>query len=134
MIKVLFLSVGALALASGWSVAAQSSLMGIQARNAAARTAARQDVLSTQMEATAAQERARSQVLMRDLGDQRAAASGQPQSSLIVPPPHTVEDVNQRDADLTASMDQLDRLTQDALTQSNARMRAISPASQPKTR
>jgi len=39
-----------------------------------------------------------------------------------------------RDADLTASMDRLERLTQDALARSNARMRAIGPASQPKMR
>ena len=136
MRKVLFLTVGLMALTSAWAVAAQSALLDLQARNAAnqAADAARRDMLSTQMEATAAEERARSQVLLRDLSDQRNAANGQSGSALVVPPPRPADEISRRDADLTASMDRLERLTQDALALSNARMRAISPASQPKTR
>jgi hypothetical protein len=36
------------------------------------------------------------------------------------------------EADFNASMARLERLTQEALDQSNARMRAIRPASEPK--
>ncbi|ENZ82306.1 MULTISPECIES: hypothetical protein [Caulobacter] len=136
MRQVLFLTVGLLALTGAWSVAAQNALWDIQARNAAhqAADAARRDQLSTQMEAVAAQERARSQVLLRDLNDQRLAGAGQPSGALTVTPPRPAEEVDRRDADLTASMDRLERLTQDALARSNARMRAIGPASQPKMR
>jgi hypothetical protein len=136
MRQVLFLTVGVLALTGAWSVAAQNALLDIQARNTAnqAADAARRDLLSTQMAATAAEERARSQVLLRELGDQRGALGGAPGSAVTAPPPRPMEEVDRRDADLTVSMDRLERLTQDALARSNARMRAISPASQPKAR
>jgi hypothetical protein len=48
------------------------------------------------------------------------------------PPAQPVEDAGRRDAALVNSMDRMERLTQDALAQSNARMRSIRPASAPK--
>jgi hypothetical protein len=43
-----------------------------------------------------------------------------------------VADPARREADRAGAMSRIDQLTQDALAQSNARMRAIRPASEPK--
>lgn len=107
-------------------------LRDVQARNAAAHALedARRDMLSSQIEASAAQERARTGAVLRDLDAQR---SGAPASrTLVVPPAQPIDDPARRDAELSASMDRMERLTRDALVESNARMRAIRPASEPK--
>ena len=107
--------------ALGAAAQAQTTLRDIQARNAAAQAVddVRRDMLSSQIEMSNANERARTQVILRDLNDQRNGT---------IPPR---DDAARRDADLSASMSRMERLTQDALDQSNARMRAIKPASQP---
>lgn len=46
--------------------------------------------------------------------------------------PLQTEEPPRRDLDLSASTQQLERLTDQALAESNARMRAIKPASEPK--
>ncbi len=111
-------------------VANAQDLRDIQARNAAAQAIedARRDMLSSQIEASNAQERARTQLILRDLDAQRSGAARVP----TAPPARPLDDPARRDAELSTSMDRLERLTQDALAQSNARMRAIRPASAPK--
>lgn len=116
----------------GGSVQAQS-LREIEARNAAAHALedVRRDLLTSQIEASNAQERARTDSLLRGLEQQRAN-SVLTAPSMTVPPPRPVEDPARREADRANAMSRIDQLTQDALAQSNARMRAIRPASEPK--
>lgn len=125
----LLLSVSLAAL-GGAGLARAQDLRDIQARNAAAHALedARRDLLSSQIEASNANERARTEMRLRDLSSQRSA----PSSSLTVPPLRTIEAPGQREAELSASASRLERLTQEALAESNARMRAIRPASQRK--
>ena len=89
------------------------------------------DLLAGQIEASNANERAATQLRLRELEAQRAPPSLR---GLTVPPPRVVEEQGRRDAELSASAGQLERLTQAALAESNARMRAIRPASEPKQR
>jgi hypothetical protein len=128
--KVLCLSVCLAAL--GGSVQAQS-LREIEARNAAAHALedVRRDLLASQIEASNAQERARTDSLLRGLEQQRAS-SILTAPSMTVPPARAVDDPARREADRANAMSRLDQLTQEALAQSNARMRAIRPASEPK--
>ncbi|MCK5909529.1 MAG: hypothetical protein KAG62_06220 [Caulobacter sp.] len=130
MRKVLCLSVCLAAL--GGSVQAQS-LREIEARNAAAHALedVRRDLLASQIEASNAQERARTDSLLRGLEQQRAS-SILTAPSMTVPPARAVDDPARREADRANAMSRLDQLTQEALAQSNARMRAIRPASEPK--
>ncbi|UAL12118.1 hypothetical protein [Caulobacter segnis] len=127
---VLLLSVSLAALGG---VARAQDLRALQARNAAAHALedARRDLLASQIEASNANEQARSAARLRALDAQRGAPSA---GALTVPPPRVIENENRRDAELSASASQLDRLTQAALAESNARMRAIRPASEPKQR
>lgn len=74
-----------------------------------------------EIEASNAQDRARTAVVLRELDAQRAGA----------PTLRPLTDLSQQDAERARSVDQLERLTQDALDESNARIRAIKPASQP---
>ena len=108
-------------------VARAQDLRDIQARNAAAQAMenARRDMLSSQIEMSNANERARTELRLRELDAQRSL------SPLTAPPARPLDDTARRDAELSSAMDRLQRLTQDALAQSNARMRAIRPASQP---
>lgn len=108
-------------------VASAQDLHGIQARNAAAQAVedARRDMLASQIEMSNANERARTELRLRDLDDQRSLRP------LTAPAAGTLDEAARRDAELSSSMDRLQRLTQDALEQSNVRMRAIRPASQP---
>lgn len=126
---VLLLSVSLMALGG---VASAQDLRALHAQNAAAQAAedARRDLLSSQIETSNANERAGTALRLRELDAQRAPNL----RPLTVPPPRTIDDSSQRDAALSASSDRLERLTQDALAESNARMRAIKPASQPKLR
>ncbi|WP_143324221.1 hypothetical protein [Caulobacter sp. X] len=130
MRKVLCLSVCITAM--GGSVQAQS-LREIEARNAAAHALedVRRDLLAGQIEASNAQERARTDSLLRGLEQQRAN-SVLTAPSMTVPPARPVDDPARREADRANAMSRIDQLTQDALAQSNARMRAIRPASEPK--
>jgi hypothetical protein len=123
----LLLSVG-LVMLSG--AAHAQDLREIQARNAAAQAVedARRDMLSNQIETSNANERAATQSRLRALDGSRAGVPG----AVTVPPAQSVEDPGRRDAALVDSMDRMQRLTQDALDQSNTRMRSIRPASDPK--
>lgn len=128
MRSVLLLSVGLLALVGS---ARAQDLREIQARNAAAHALedTRRDLLSSQIEASNANERAATQTRLRELDAQRATSSLRP---LTVPPARPIDDPARRDAPLSASADRLERLTQAMLAESNARMRAIRPASETK--
>ncbi|MET3664558.1 hypothetical protein [Caulobacter sp. 1776] len=125
-VLLLSVSLAALSMAS----ARAQDLRDIQARNAAAHALedARRDLLSSQIETSNANERARTELRLRDLDAQRTGAPSL--RSLTVPPARPLDDVARRDADLARSMDRMERLTQDALAQSNARMLAIRPASE----
>jgi len=124
---VLLLSVSLAALGG---VARAQDLRALQARNAAAHALedARRDLLANQIEASNAREQAASAARLRALDAQRAT----PSDSLTVPSPRVIDEPGRREAELSASASQLDRLTQAALAESNARMRAIRPASDPK--
>jgi len=126
---VLLLSVSLAALGGA---AHGQSLREIQARNAAAHAIedVRRDLLASQIEASNAQERARTQALLRDLAADREAAT--PGLRPLIAPPVQTPDPASGTAELSAAMDRMERLTQDALAQSNARMRAIRPASEPR--
>lgn len=84
---------------------------------------AQRSLSASQTEISNAQTRADTAVRLRELEAQRAGPS-------LRPTP--VQPLSERDTDLTASTQQLERLTQQALDESNARMRAIRPASEPK--
>ena len=126
------LLVSASLVALGGAVQAQD-LRALQARNAAAHALedARRDLLVSQIEASNANERAGTQLRLRELDAQRAPPSLR---GLTVPPAQVIAEPGRRDAELSASASQLERLTQAALAESNARMRAIRPASEPKQR
>jgi hypothetical protein len=51
---------------------------------------------------------------------------------MIVPPALPLDDPARQEAERAGAMSWIDQLTQDALARSNARMRAIRPASEPK--
>ncbi|WP_299014794.1 hypothetical protein [uncultured Caulobacter sp.] len=130
MRNVLCLSVCLAAL--GGNVQAQS-LREIEARNAAAHALedVRRDLLASQIEASNAQERARTDSLLRGLEQQRTNSTLNA-PSIVIPPARPVDDPVRREAERANAMSRIDQLTQEALAQSNARMRAIRPASEPK--
>lgn len=130
MRTALYISVCLAALGGG---ASAQSLRDIQARNAAAHALedVRRDLLSSQIEASNAQERARTESLLRGLEQQRTGAVLSA-PSMTVPPARPLDDGARREADRASAMSRLDQLTRDALAESNARMRAIRPASEPK--
>lgn len=130
MRKLLFISVGLAAL--GGAVQAQS-LREIQARNGAAHALedVRRDLLASQIEAANAQERARTESLLRGLEQQRTG-SALAAPSMTAPPARALDAPARPEADHANAMSRIDQLTQDALAESNARMRAIRPASEPK--
>jgi hypothetical protein len=86
---------------------------------------ARRDLSASQTEISNAQARADTAVRLRGLDAQRAGPSLRPL---------TADETPRRDTDLSAQTQQLERLTQEALDESTARMRAIRPASEPKQR
>lgn len=106
-------------------------LRDIQARNAAAHALEdiRREAVQNQIAASNAQERARTQLILRDLN---AGVVTGPVVLRETTAPPADDEATRRDLDFNASMDRLERLTQEALAQSNARMRAIRPASEPK--
>lgn len=118
--------------ALGGNAQAQS-LREIQARNAAAQALedVRRDLLANQIDASNAQERARTDSLLRGLEQQRTG-SVLAAPSMIVPPARAMDDPARREADRADAMSRIDQLTQEALARSNVRMRAIRPASEPR--
>lgn len=84
---------------------------------------ARRDLMASQTELSNAQARADTSLRLRELDAQRAGPNLRPL---------TTDEPPRRDSDLSASTQQLERLTDEALAESNARMRAIRPASEPK--
>ena len=86
---------------------------------------ARRELSASQTEITNAQTRADTAVRLRGLDAQRTGPSLRPL---------TTDEPPRRDTDLSAQTLQLERLTQEALAESNARIRAIRPASEPKQR
>jgi hypothetical protein len=124
MTRAVLLLSASLAMLSGAAYA--QDLRDLQARNAAAHALedARRDLLSSQIETptpTNGRPRSRGCASWRpargpsSTGADRSA--GQP-----------IEEAGRRDAALSAS-DRMERLTQDALAESNTRMRSIRPAS-----
>ena len=118
----------ALALAGGAS--AQDALSEIRAQNAAAQAAeiARQDMLATQREITARQDQTRTDLVLRQLDAARAQPPGT--TGLVVSPPTTITSPNDGLSSLSMQMDRMERLTQDAMARSNAKVRAVRPASE----
>lgn len=115
-----------------WPLSAGAQdLRDIQARNAAAHALEdlRREAVQGQIAASNAQERARTDVILRDLS--AGVVTGPVVLRQTTAPP-ALDQATRRDLDFDASMDRLERLTQEALAQSNARMRAIRPASEPK--
>ncbi len=111
--------------------AGAQDLRDLQARNAAAHALEdiRLEAVQNQIAASNAQERARTQVILRDLN---AGLVTGPVLLRESTPPLVDAEAMRRELDFDASMERLERLTQEALAQSNARMRAIRPASEPK--
>jgi hypothetical protein len=121
-------SLAALAMAGGAS--AQDALSELRAQNAAAQAAeiARQDLLATQREISARQDQARTALVLRNLETARAQPPGT--AGLIAPPPSTVVAPDEGLTSLSTQMDRMQRLTQDAMARSNAKVRAVRPASE----
>jgi len=106
---------------------AQTPLDLVRAQNAAAHQAemAQQEHLAAQREIAARQDQARTALVLRELESARTTPLGllRGPTTPPVPPPDMTAD------SLAAQMDRLERLTQDALAQSTARIRAVRPAS-----
>lgn len=118
---------GLLSLAGTQGASGQDPLRELRALNADAHAAevARQDLLAVQREITARQDQGRTGVVLRELDSARLASPGA--AGLV--PTAPVARVPLPPESFTAQMDRMERLTQDALTRSNARIRAIRPAS-----
>jgi hypothetical protein len=121
-------SLAALAMAGGAS--AQDALSELRAQNAAAQAAeiARQDLLATQREIPARQDQARTAMVLRDLETARTQPPGT--AGLAAPPPATIMPRDDGLTSLSMQMDRMQRLTQDAMARSNAKVRAVRPASE----
>lgn len=118
-------SLAALAVASG--AAAQDGLRELRALNATQHGAeiARQDVLAAQREVIARQDQLQTTLVLRELDTARIVPPGS--NGLVIPPPAPPPQTGPDS--LQAQMDRMERLTQDALARSNARVRAVRPAS-----
>ena len=84
-----------------------------------------------EIEASNAQDRARTAVVLRELDAQRAASTPTLRPLTDPSTERMTQNLAQQEAERARSVDQLERLTQDALDESNARIRAIKPASEP---
>lgn len=117
-------SLAALAVASG--AAAQDGLRELRALNAVQHSAelARQDALAAQREVMARQDQLQTTLVLRELDTARILPPGS--NGLIIPP---AAPAHAGPESLQAQMDRMERLTQDALARSNARVRAVRPAS-----
>jgi hypothetical protein len=116
-----------LTLALGASASAQADLRALRQRDEILQQQdiARQNALAAQREQAAAQNRYAAQLTLRTL-DQAATAPTQPSlRPALSPTPPRVAGAE----DMTADIQQMDRLTDQALAASNARLRAIKPAS-----
>ena len=106
------------------------ALRELRAQNAAAQVAdgVRQDLLAAQREITARQDQARTDLVLRELDTARARPPGA--AGLIISPPAPIMSPDTASNSFAAQMDRMERLTQDALAQGNARIRAVRPASE----
>ncbi|WP_419254882.1 hypothetical protein ACN2C6_05450 [Caulobacter sp. ErkDOM-YI] len=118
---------GLAALAAADGASAQDTLRELRALNAAQQGAeiARQDALAAQREIAARQDQLQTTLVLRELDAARSTPPGS--SGLIVPPP--APPLAAGPDSLQDQMDRMERLTQDALVRSNARVRAVRPAS-----
>lgn len=118
---------GLAALAAAGGASAQDTLPELRALNAAQQGAeiARQDALAAQREITARQDQLQTALVLRELDAARTAPLGS--NGLILPPP-APPPVSGPES-FQGQMDRLERLTQDALARSNARVLAVRPAS-----
>lgn len=116
-----------LALAGANGASAQETLRELRALNADAHAAevARQDLLAVQREIGARQHQARTGLVLRELDSARISPPGVAGLMPALPAPVAPVQIDS----FTAQMDRMERLTQDALTRSNARIRAVRPAS-----
>lgn len=112
------------------AASAQDVLRDLRSQNEAALAAdiARQDLLATQREITARQDRARTDMVLRELDAGRAGAPDM--SGLAMPPPTPFIPPDDGQTSLSMQMDRMERLTQDAMARSNVRIRAVRPASE----
>jgi hypothetical protein len=114
------------ALSFGASASAQVDLRGLRQRNEILQQqdTARQNVLSAQREASAAQSRYATQLTLRSL-DAAATSPAQPtlRPTLSPTPPR-----GPGADDLAADLARMDSLTDERLAQSNARLRDVTPA------
>lgn len=116
-----------LMLALGGSAFAQIDMRALRERNAIylQQDIARQNALAAQREASAAQNRYAAQLTLRSL-DEAATRPAEPtlRSTLPATPPR-----GPAAGDMAADIERMERLTDQALAASNARLRAIKPAS-----
>ncbi len=121
---------GLAVLAAAGAASAQDTLRELRAQNAAQQSAeiARQDALAAQREITARQDQLRTALVLRELDAARTTPPGS--NGLVIPPPAPPPPSGPES--FQGQMDRMERLTQDALTRSNARVRAVRPASEPK--
>lgn len=119
------ISLTALTAASG--AAAQDTLRELRAQNAAQQGAeiARQDALAAQREITARQDQLQTTLVLRQLDAARTTPPGS--NGLVIAPPAPAPASGPES--FQGQMDRMERLTQDALARSNARVRAVRPAS-----
>ena len=119
-------SLSVLAAASG-TAAQTDALRELRAHNAAQHSAeiARQDLLAIQREIVARQDQASTGLMLRELSTAQVTPPGT--NGLTLTPPMALPETG---ADsVMGQMDRMERLTQDALARSNARVRAVRPAS-----
>lgn len=86
---------------------------------------ARQSALAAQQQANAAQTRYDTQLTLRSLD---AAAAPQPAAPTLRPALPAIPPRGASPSDLAAEAERMDRLTDERLAESNARLRAIAPA------
>lgn len=121
------ITAGLLSLVAVQGASAQEALRELRALNADAHAAevARQDLLAVQREIGARQDQARTGLVLRELDSARISPPGAAGLMPALPAPTAPLPLDS----FTAQMDRMERLTQDALTRSNARIRAVRPAS-----
>lgn len=116
-----------IALALGAPAFAQADLRALRERNAIVQQQdiARQDALAAQREAAAAQDRQATQLTLRSL-DENARRPVEPtlRPALSAIPPRGSDA-----QDLAVDLERMDRMTDARLAESNARLRAVKPAS-----
>ncbi len=118
---------GLAALAAAGGASAHDTLRELRALNAAQQGAeiARQDALAAQREITARQDQLQTTLVLRELDAARTTPPGS--DGPVIPPPAPAPAAGPDS--LQDQMDRMERLTQDALARSNARVRAVRPAS-----